>query len=128
VKLLLDTCAFLWLARNDPRASPWCRDAFLDANNEAVLSSVSACEIAIKYRLGKLPLPRVPELYIPGIRQSMGVDSLTLDELDALNISQLPDLHKDPFDRLLISQAMRHGMTIVTPDAAISQYGVPTLW
>lgn len=128
MKLLLDTCAFLWLAEDHPSASAACRKAYEDAGNEVFLSSVSAWEIAVKHRLGKLPLPGIPRLYIPDVRLRMGVEELPLRESDALHMSYLPDLHKDPFDRMLICQALLRGLVVLTPDPLIEQYAVPTFW
>ncbi|MCE7872943.1 type II toxin-antitoxin system VapC family toxin [bacterium CPR1] len=106
MRLLLDTCAFLWLAEGDSAASPACREAYLAEANEVLLSSVSAWEIAVKFRLGKLPLPAAPDLYVANLRQRMGVKALPLVERDALHVANLPDLHKDPFDRMLVCQAL----------------------
>ena len=75
-----------------------------------------------------MPLPRKPELYIPQLRQRGGIESLLIDEEAALYVSNLPRLHDDPFDRLIIAQAVTHGMVILTPDHAIEQYAVRTLW
>ena len=89
----------------------------------------AACgEIAVKYRLGRLPLPEPPQTYVPGRRQWLQLDSLDLDELAAAHTHLLPDHHRDPFDRALVAQAIIHGMTIVTPDPLVAAYPAPTLW
>lgn len=124
----MDTCAFLWLAEGDSAASPACREAYLAEGNDVLLSSVSAWEIAVKFRLGKLPLPAAPDRYVGSLRQRMGVEALPLVEREALHVAQLPDLHKDPFDRMLVCQALLQGLVILTPDRQIVQYGVPTVW
>jgi len=92
------------------------------------LSSVSSWEIVIKYGLRRLPLPSSPERYIPEKRSEHGIAALPFDEESALNVLRLPRLHGDPFDRMLVSQAIIHGMTLLTPDEAIIQYPVRTLW
>jgi PIN domain nuclease of toxin-antitoxin system len=128
MKLLLDTCAFLWIIRGRPEASSIAIALFSNPSNEVFLSSVSAWEIAVKHRLGKLPLGDLPERYIPNERKKHRIDSLPLDESDTLLLDKIPLLHHDPFDRMLICQAIAHQMTILTPDPLIAQYPVLTRW
>jgi PIN domain nuclease of toxin-antitoxin system len=128
MKLLLDTCTFLWIALGDRALSRRAREAFVDPANEAFLSAVSSWEIALKHAVGKLPLPEKPAVLVPEIRARYRIEPLPLDEPAALAIAQLPDLHRDPFDRMLICQAIMGGLTLVTPDRLITQYAVPTLW
>jgi PIN domain nuclease of toxin-antitoxin system len=127
VKLLLDTCTFLW-AGEGREVSRLARAAVRDPGNEVFLSAVSTWEISIKHDLGRMPLPDVPERYLPRLRERLGFAPLALDEASTLHLRRLPNVHKDPFDRMLICQALVHGMTIVTPDPLISQYPVMTLW
>ena len=128
MKLLVDTCTFLWIASDSPRLSKTAAGAFLDQNNERYLSAASAWEIGIKYASGGLPLPERPDLLIPRIREASGIAPLNIDEESALHAARLPGLHSDPFDRMLIAQAVVHGMTILTPDPDIVQYAVRVLW
>jgi PIN domain nuclease of toxin-antitoxin system len=128
VKLLLDTCTFLWLAADDPQLSPAARDACRDPANAVYLSTLSAWEIAIKHRLGRLPLPEPPPRYVESRRAWLGVEPLDFDAAAATHDALLPPHHRDPFDRGLVSQAILLGMRIVTPDPAIAQYPAPTLW
>lgn len=128
MKLLVDTCAFLWIASGSDKLTEAARSAFLDPENERYLSAASAWEIAIKNSLGRLPLPGKPEAFVREIREQSGIEKLALDEESALYIAKLPRLHTDPFDRMLVAQATIHGMTILTPDAAIEQYAVRVLW
>jgi PIN domain nuclease of toxin-antitoxin system len=128
VRLLLDTCAFLWIVGADEALSQRAREAFIDPENEVFLSAVSAWEIAIKNRLGKLPLPTPPEEFVPAQRAAHGIVALPLDEEAALQVAKLPDLHRDPFDRMLIAQAIVGGLVLATPDEPIRQYPVRTLW
>ncbi len=128
MNLLLDTATFLWVITDDPELSPRARELFVDSANEVYLSSVSAWEIAIKYSLGRLPLPEPPERLIPFQRQQHGIESLQLEEDSALHLTRLPPLHKDPFDRMLVCQAIVHGLVILTPDALVNQYPVRTIW
>jgi PIN domain nuclease of toxin-antitoxin system len=128
MKLLLDTCTFLWIAAEPERVSKAAIEAFLDPANERFLSAASAWEIAVKYSLGRLPLPRNPQFFIAQVREKSGVATLAIDEESALHTTRLPKLHADPFDRILVAQAIVHGLMIVTPDEAIAQYPVRLLW
>jgi len=104
------------------------REAFEDPANDVFLSAASAWEISIKHRMGRLPLPEPPETFVPGNRQAHGIEPLGLDEPAALRVARLPDLHRDPFDRILVAQAIEEGLVLLTPDEAIRQYAVRTLW
>lgn len=79
----------------------------------------------IKFQLGKLPLPEPPETYLP--RQRHAIASVPVDEASVVELAQLPLLHRNPFDRLLICQAIRHGLTIATVDQAVQAYPVPVI-
>ncbi|MFQ5739787.1 MAG: type II toxin-antitoxin system VapC family toxin [Acidobacteriota bacterium] len=128
MRVLLDTATFLWVAIDSPQLSPTASGVVTDANNEVFLSAVSAWEIAIKHSLEKLVLPARPEGLVPEIRNTYAIESLPLDEESTFQIGRLPRLHRDPFDRMLICQAIVHGLTILTPDELIRQYPVRTLW
>lgn len=104
------------------------RSAFLDPDNRVFLSSVSAWEITVKHALGKLPLPDVPERLVPEARERLRIQPLPLEEGAVLGVNRLPDVHQDPFHRMLVCQAIAHGLTIVTDDEAIRRYPAPTLW
>ena len=128
MRLLLDTCTFLWIAAGSDELSEPARAAYADPSNEVFLSAVSAWEIAMKNVLGKLPLPEAPLRYVPAVRARHGISPLALEEDAALHLPKLPALHRDPFDRMLVCQAIAHGLEIVTPDPAIAQYPIRTLW
>jgi PIN domain nuclease of toxin-antitoxin system len=128
VKVLVDTCTFLWIASESPRLSKTAAAIFLDRNNERYLSAASAWEIGIKHALGRFPLPARPEVFVPKLREASGIVSLEIDEESALQAGKLPSLHADPIDRMLIAQAIVHGMTILTPDPEIEQYAVRVMW
>ncbi|MBW2732097.1 MAG: type II toxin-antitoxin system VapC family toxin [Deltaproteobacteria bacterium] len=128
MKLLLDTCTFLWIAADAPQLSLRARELFMAPESEVYLSAISAWEIAVKHRLGKLPLPEPVERFVPDVRERHGIDSLALDEESTLQDARLPAIHRDPFDRMLVSQAMMSGLTILTPDEMIRQYPVRTVW
>jgi PIN domain nuclease of toxin-antitoxin system len=128
VKILLDTCTFIWLVTDAPKLSAPARSVFCAAENEVYLSSVSAWEIAVKHALGRLELKDAPELYVPRERERHGIEPLQLDETAALHLSRLPALHKDPFDRMLVCQALVYGLVILTPDELVRQYPVRVMW
>lgn len=128
MRLLLDTCTFLWIVADAPELSDAGREAFADPGNEVHLSAVSAWEIAVKFALGRLALPDDPASYVPKQRERHVIRALPLEESAVLSLPRLPALHRDPFDRILVCQAIVGGLTIVTPDRDIRQYPVPTLW
>jgi PIN domain nuclease of toxin-antitoxin system len=102
-------------------------DSIRDLNNEVYPSVVSLWEAIIKHRLGKLPLPQSPEVYLPTQRERHQISSLSLDEAGVSQLANLPPIHRDPFDRMLICQAMQYGLTIVTVDDVVGRYSVPVL-
>ncbi len=124
MKILLDTHIFLWFISGDSRLSTDVRDIIRDVDNEIYLSVVSVWESIIKYQLGKLPLPESPETYLPKQRELHQIASLTLNESSIVQLAKLPPLHRDPFDRMLICQALQYGLTIATVDAAVRAYSV----
>ncbi|HEY3353658.1 MAG TPA: type II toxin-antitoxin system VapC family toxin [Polyangia bacterium] len=128
MKLLLDTCTFLWAITGDPQLSDAARRLIIDPDNEVALSAVSAWEIAVKHALGRLPLPEEPARFVPAERARHGIEALPLDEAAALHVRRLPPLHRDPFDRMLVSQALVGGLALVTPDPLIAQYPVRICW
>ena len=128
MKLLLDTATFLWILTDSPRLSKSARELFLDEENERYLSSVSTFEIVLKHSIGRLRLSAPPELLIPRERENHGIESLPLEEEPTLYLPRLPQLHADPFDRLLICQAIAHGMTLLSSDELLSRYPVRVLW
>jgi PIN domain nuclease of toxin-antitoxin system len=128
VKLLLDTCAILWLARGDKTLSSNARLALSRRDADGIVSAASCWEVAVKHARGRLPLPVPLGQFFPMVRERYGFKSLPIDEESALHVAKLPRLHADPFDRMLVSQAIVHGLTIVTPDPLVTQYPARTIW
>lgn len=128
MRLLLDTCTFLWVVGKPERVPRKVLDLFQAAENDVYLSAASAWEIALKYARGNLLLPTPPERFVPSERDGRGIAPLAIDEEAALHLSKLPSLHRDPFDRILVSQALVHGFSILTPDPLITQYPARTIW
>jgi PIN domain nuclease of toxin-antitoxin system len=127
MSLLLDTCTVLWLSRGDAQISARQRSA-IASDSRVWVSAATAWEIAIKHAMGRLPLPVAPDQFLRAIRDRYQLASLPIDEESALMVAKLPLLHRDPFDRILVSQAIAHGLTIVTPDPAVTGYPVRTMW
>ena len=127
MKLLLDTHIFLWFISGDARLNEDMKASIRSNDNEVFLSIVSLWETIIKNRLGRLQLPEPVESYLPTQRQRHEISSLSLDEASVSHLAELPAIHRDPFDRMLICQAMEHGLTIVTVDNTIRAYPVSIL-
>jgi PIN domain nuclease of toxin-antitoxin system len=122
MRLLLDTCTFLWIVLEPTRLSARATQLFTDPGNSCFLSAVSSWEIAVKYGLGQISLQQPPQVLVPAQRLIHGIGPLPLNEDEAVYVPSLPRLHKDPFDRMLICQAIVHDLVILTPDSAIRQY------
>jgi PIN domain nuclease of toxin-antitoxin system len=127
MRLLLDTHVFLWYITADPKLPTTFRDAIRDPANEVYLSAASVWEAVVKHALGKLPLPAAPAHYLPRQRAAHRIESLPVEEAALAPLAALPALHRDPFDRILVSQALHHGLTLVTADDAVRAYPVPLL-
>jgi PIN domain nuclease of toxin-antitoxin system len=128
VKLLLDTCTFLWLTLDAPALSAEAKGAVRDPENDVYLSAVSTWEIAVQCGLRRLRLPEDPATWVPKQRRSHLIEALPLDEAATLQLPKLPLVHRDPFDRMLICQAISSGLVLVTPDPVIGRYPVAVLW
>lgn len=124
---LLDTHVLLWMMLESQAVPKHVYDICVQAETVYV-SSISAWEITVKYYQRKLSLPLPPETLLPEARMLAELETLPFTEQDVFMLQKLPPIHKDPFDRMLICQAIRHGLTIVTRDPAITQYPVATLW
>ena len=128
MKLLLDTVVFLKTASAAREIPPRVKALLLNEENEIHVSVASYWEIAIKFSIGKLTLPDRPDRFLHEHRERIGAEILPLDEESVLHVTLLPDIHKDPFDRILVCQAIVHGMVLLTPDSRISRYPVRTAW
>jgi PIN domain nuclease of toxin-antitoxin system len=128
VKILLDTCTFLWLASDAKELSDKAKVLFQNTDNAVYLSSVSVWEIIVKNKLGKLPLPDEPEQFINEQCEKHFIENISLDNKSIFHLTGLPTYHRDPFDRMLICQAIEHDFTLLTSDELITQYPVKTAW
>ena len=128
MRLLLDTHALLWFTLGDPQLSPAALALINDAGNDKLVSPASYWEIAIKVSIGKLALNQPYEDFIDrGVRQN-GFDVLPIEPRHTGRVAVLPFHHKDPFDRLLIAQALTDGLAVVGADSLFDRYGVTRLW
>jgi PIN domain nuclease of toxin-antitoxin system len=128
VKALLDTHTFLWWNLGDPQLSKTARGFIGNGRNQIYLSAVSAWEIALKYAKGRLELPEPPDDYVTSRLQLHNFLPLSVEISHALRIYQLPAIHQDPFDRLLIAQAQLENCLLITTDKEIARYDVAVLW
>lgn len=126
VQFLLDTNVFLWLLSEPDRLGSHLQ-LLENPANQLFLSSASSWEIAIKTRLGRLRLPDDPKRYVPDRMRAIGAEPLAVQHTHALGVAELPPLHRDPFDRLLVAQARDLHLRIVTADEQIARYQVETL-
>lgn len=128
MKLLLDTCALIWFVTDSPKMPEHLKDLLETDGTETFVSFVSPWEIAVKTRLGKLDLGRPLHPHIAHLVARNEFRMLVPDWEDAQSVAQLPLHHRDPFDRMLIVQALRRGLTVLTPDRHWDLYGVSRLW
>lgn len=127
MRLLLDTHVFLWYISGDDRLPATYADAIRDPAHEVYLSAASIREAVIKSALGRLPLPASPATYLPQQRAAHQMTALPIEEGAMAHLATLPPLHRDPFDRMLIAQALQHNLIVLTVDDAIRAYGVAVL-
>jgi PIN domain nuclease of toxin-antitoxin system len=128
MKLLLDTHALLWFLREPHYLPPAVLAAIVAAGNDAAVSMASLWEIAIKVSLNKLWLPKNYDELFPQSVSDSGLSLLLIQPAHLAAVSRLPLHHRDPFDRLLVAQAMVEGLTLVSLDKHLTAYGAPVLW
>jgi len=128
VQLLLDTHAFLWWLDGDPALSEAARTAIADEDSAVFVSAVSAWEITTKYRLGKLPRARAVAADVVGCLRSQEFLELAITVRHSEKAGALPGPHRDPFDRMLIAQAMIEDLVLVSNEAVFASYAVRRLW
>ena len=128
MRFLVDSNAFLWAATGSPRISATARAAIADLTNERLLSSVTPWELGIKFSQNKLDLPSGFPLFMRAAMSDLQVAELPVTIAHALRSAELPLIHGDPFDRMLVAQALVEGIPIVSSDRRLSQYGVAVIW
>jgi PIN domain nuclease of toxin-antitoxin system len=128
MKYPLDTMAWLWSVSSEERLSEEARAILEDGLQEIYLSPMSSWEMSIKMRLGKLSFPGPPAVVVPAFMAKQGLRALAITHLHAVKVYELPSHHSDPFDRMLIAQAMVEQMTLLTSDREFEKYPIDVIW
>lgn len=128
MNLLLDTRVFLWFCQDDPALSAAAKTLIEDPSNRKLVSVASCWEIAIKAGLGKLKLGDPSASYIPAALARTGFELLPISVTHATGVELLPLHHRDPFDRLLVAQAIGEQFPIVSADSVLDAYPITRLW
>ncbi|MGH7164246.1 MAG: type II toxin-antitoxin system VapC family toxin [Nitrospiraceae bacterium] len=128
MRLLLDTAAFLWWITDSDRLSDRARELLGDADNDVWFSAVSSWELVIKAALGRVKLPEKAERFIPKHLAVNGFQILPIHLRHTLRVAALPGHHRDPFDRLLVAQALVEGLTLLSSDRQLTRYAGPVVW
>lgn len=126
--LLLDTCTFVWLVAEPQRLSETARTLLAEPSRAIVLSDVSVWELCLKWQAGKVELPAPPRAWIEEQARLWALERLGIERSHLYRSTELPGHHRDPFDRLLVSQAIEAELTLVTPDEHIRRYPVAVRW
>lgn len=128
MRLLLDTHAFLWFVTSDERLSPVAEQAMRGSGNELLLSVASVWESAVKYNLGRLPIPEPLDTFVPTHLRANRIALLPIELHHTYEVARLPHHHRDPFDRLLIAQSLTERIPVVSADGAFDAYPVRRVW
>ena len=128
MRTLLDTHAFLWWLAGSERLSQIAKQTISDETNEVLISAASAWEIATKYRLGKLPTAETVARNFARTINEQGFDDLAITVEDAVRAGSLPGPLRDPFDRMLIAQALARNLVLISIEECFDPYGVSRLW
>ena len=128
MKYLLDTIVWLWSVGSSEKIGDKGLEILANGDEEVYFSAASSWEIAIKARLGKFRLPEEPIRYVPKRLAEQGIHSLSVTQSHSLRVYDLPLHHHDPFDRLIIAQALSEEMVILTSDHVFKKYPVEVLW
>ena len=128
MKVLLDTHALLWWQIDSPRLSSRAREIMSDGRHTLLWSAASSWELAIKVGLGRLTLPELPSRYVPRVLRESCIHSLAIEHSHALRVAELPDHHRDPFDRLLVAQGQLEKLPILSADEQLDSYEIDRIW
>jgi len=128
VKVLLDTCTLIWATLSPSSLSREARETIADEGNTILVSAVSAWEIAVKVRLGKMPGAERFEREYLDVVEAAGYTLLAIDTESALRAGRLVADHKDPFDRMIVAQALGMDIPVLSPDSLLDQFGVRRVW
>jgi len=128
VRVLLDTHSFLWLITDDDSLSELARSVFLNPDSTLFVSAVTGFEISVKFSLRKLRLSEPPREFIENRLRNNALTALPVTMPHTYRLASLPFHHRDPFDRLLVAQALEEDMPILSADTVLSAYGIERLW
>ena len=128
MRLLLDTHALIWWLADSRRLPTRVRHAIFDPENEKLVSAATAWEITTKHRLGKLPEADILALDVTGVLRRQGFTELPITVAEGARAGSLPSIHRDPFDRMLVAQALSRNLVLISVDPVFDQYGVQRLW
>jgi PIN domain nuclease of toxin-antitoxin system len=128
MRILLDTHTVLWWADGSDQLSTLARDLMSDPQTSNLLSVVTVWEVAIKYHLGRLRIPGNPEEFVANLTEELDLTILPIEKAHAFTAAALPLHHRDPFDRMLIAQAITEQVPILSSDAHLARYPVHVLW
>jgi PIN domain nuclease of toxin-antitoxin system len=128
MKYLLDTMAWLWSVHADERLNENAREIIANGREEIYLSAASSWELSIKMRTGKLNFPGSPAQVVPAFMAKQGLLSVPITNLHAVKIYDLPSHHSDPFDRIIIAQAIVEKMVVLTSDRVFEKYPIDVVW
>jgi PIN domain nuclease of toxin-antitoxin system len=128
MKLLLDTHTFLWFVSGDDRLPARTRDLIRSPDHDVWLSVISLWEAVVKQEIGRLQLPEPAWAYLSRLRERHAIDPLPLEETAVAHLHKLPPVHRDPFDRMLMCQAIEHDLLLVTDDVLVRRYPLKTIW
>ena len=128
MKYLLDTHAFLWFVTDNDKLSSNARSIIKNSNNEVYFSAASAWEMSIKVRLGRLTIEEELEPFIIKQLSENNFSTLSITIFHSIYTSKLPDIHKDPFDRMIIAQSQVEDMPLISKDKNIEKYKIPVVW
>lgn len=127
--ILLDTHVILWIEVEPKKLSKAARNLLGDTSNEIYVSSISAFEVSLKVRRGLINLPMSPENWFREVCAQRGFRELAVDSVIAASSAILPEIHRDPCDRILVATAKLHTLRLMTADNTISEYpGIETVW
>ena len=127
--LLLDTCTLLWLAGDKDKLSDTARSTIAQNAGKLFVSAISAFEIGVKFRKGKLGLPMNPDDWYAKAIELLGLKEIPVDGMTAIRSTMLPEVHWDPADRIIVATAQLRGMPVLTPDTRIASYpDTSTIW
>jgi len=127
--LLLDTHAFVWLASDQELLTDIGKDAIRQAAGRLFMSAISSLEIALLVKRGRLQLPLRPEQFVAESLRHHGITEIPVDSKIAMAAAALPDIHNDPFDRILAATAIIHGLSVLSKDAVLPRYpGLKIIW